>query len=354
MSVKARANETDAPRHWGATPDAVAKYARTLPRLIRQEQDELVQRWVQNKDEKAITRLFFDKIRVILWAVKSFNDKFHCDDKSDWNTDDLIGIGYQSFLKAVESYAKQDLASSDEKLAPSEGASQNKVNLSTYIYSTVYWSIVRDVSRTLPSIPFKSQHTLSLYKKKVDESMKKCTFTPKERDRLLEESGVPIDTIYGTNPSRKLVKISFDERRERHYPFYDEGSFSQFYALSLEEKYESDLSMDRPYDPALEKVEDQIDRTVLRGKFHLVSCSVLRSRERLVLELRNGLTVSEPMSFQKIAQELGVSAEYVRQIEAQALQKLRRAIAQCGTAVYPETMQTDRYRACKFLLDYEL
>ena len=53
-------------------------------------------------------------------------------------------------------------------------------------------------------------------------------------------------------------------------------------------------------------------------------------REWLVIQLRFGLGDGHVYPLDKIGKELGLTRERVRQIEAQALQKLRRAAAPAG------------------------
>ena len=52
--------------------------------------------------------------------------------------------------------------------------------------------------------------------------------------------------------------------------------------------------------------------------------------ERLVIQLRFGLGDGHVYPLDRIGKELGLTRERVRQIEAQALQKLRRAAAPAG------------------------
>jgi len=46
-------------------------------------------------------------------------------------------------------------------------------------------------------------------------------------------------------------------------------------------------------------------------------------RERKVIELRNGLSGYNPMTLEKLAVELGVTRERIRQIEAKAHERIR-------------------------------
>ena len=56
----------------------------------------------------------------------------------------------------------------------------------------------------------------------------------------------------------------------------------------------------------------------------------LPDTERDVLRLRFGLSGEEPMTLEAIGRKLGVTRERVRQIEAAALQRLRRLMAARG------------------------
>jgi RNA polymerase sigma factor (sigma-70 family) len=49
----------------------------------------------------------------------------------------------------------------------------------------------------------------------------------------------------------------------------------------------------------------------------------LTVRERRILELRYGLGAREPLTLQEIGAEVGLTRERVRQIEGEALDKLR-------------------------------
>jgi RNA polymerase primary sigma factor len=62
---------------------------------------------------------------------------------------------------------------------------------------------------------------------------------------------------------------------------------------------------------------------------HLAAClATLSEREAFILRLRYGLEVHHPHSLQEIGEILGVSRERIRQLEKQALEKLRQA--QCS------------------------
>lgn len=56
----------------------------------------------------------------------------------------------------------------------------------------------------------------------------------------------------------------------------------------------------------------------------------LDKRERLVIDLRYGLTGEAPLTQREIAQKCGISRSYVSRIEKKALEKLREKMEKCG------------------------
>ena len=58
--------------------------------------------------------------------------------------------------------------------------------------------------------------------------------------------------------------------------------------------------------------------------------SMLTERQQQVLRLRYGFSGEEPQSMEKVAVELGISKERVRQIEHQAMDKLKTMGANFG------------------------
>ena len=67
----------------------------------------------------------------------------------------------------------------------------------------------------------------------------------------------------------------------------------------------------------------------VRPELHLLA--VLAGQERQVVALRHGFE-GEPMSFEAVGEEMGMSASSVRRIEQRALDRLRRHLQQAGAA----------------------
>jgi RNA polymerase primary sigma factor len=70
--------------------------------------------------------------------------------------------------------------------------------------------------------------------------------------------------------------------------------------------------------------EEEASRQLLRERVRS-ALDVLTSRERTVIELRFGIKDGRPRTLDIVGNELGVTRERARQIEAQALEKLRRS-----------------------------
>ncbi|HEX8681256.1 MAG TPA: sigma-70 family RNA polymerase sigma factor [Ardenticatenaceae bacterium] len=97
-------------------------------------------------------------------------------------------------------------------------------------------------------------------------------------------------------------------------------------SLSLESPEESD---DRPLGDVLEEqgqpgVDEVVTETLLREAVGEV-LATLTMRESRVLELRFGLRDGEPRTLEAIATRFGLTKERIRQIEGEALSKLRRS-----------------------------
>jgi len=118
------------------------------------------------------------------------------------------------------------------------------------------------------------------------------TRMPAEKVMLLIRSGAPLASLDA--------------------PVSDEAVFGEFIP---------DTGSLSPEAPLLE------EETLRRVKLALESLS---DRERLVLELRYGIVNAREHTLQEIANRLGVSRERVRQVEQQAMQRLRRRRGRLG------------------------
>lgn len=75
-------------------------------------------------------------------------------------------------------------------------------------------------------------------------------------------------------------------------------------------------------DRTSEEPSEVANRHQLTGEVRSL-LSELTPRERCILELRYGLGARDPLTLQEIGAEIGLTRERVRQIEGEALEKLR-------------------------------
>jgi RNA polymerase primary sigma factor len=83
---------------------------------------------------------------------------------------------------------------------------------------------------------------------------------------------------------------------------------------TLADFVENDLTQD---------LEDQVDSTLLEGEIRRALAG-LTARESRIVELRYGLRDGHPLTLQDVAERFGLTRERIRQIEKEALAKLRK------------------------------
>jgi len=95
--------------------------------------------------------------------------------------------------------------------------------------------------------------------------------------------------------------------------------------LSLEEPVGDDGATlaDFVENDLTQALEDQVDSTLLEGEIRS-ALSGLTARESRIVELRYGLRDGQPLTLQDVAERFGLTRERIRQIEKEALAKLRK------------------------------
>lgn len=95
--------------------------------------------------------------------------------------------------------------------------------------------------------------------------------------------------------------------------------------LSLEEPVGDDGATlaDFVENDLTQALEDQVDSALLEGEIQR-ALSALSARESRIVELRYGLKDGQPLTLQDVAERFGLTRERIRQIEKEALAKLRR------------------------------
>ncbi|MBE7550119.1 MAG: sigma-70 family RNA polymerase sigma factor [Anaerolineales bacterium] len=95
--------------------------------------------------------------------------------------------------------------------------------------------------------------------------------------------------------------------------------------LSLEEPVGDDGATlaDFVENDLTQALEDQVDSTLLESEIRRALAG-LTARESRIVELRYGLRDGQPLTLQDVAERFGLTRERIRQIEKEALAKLRR------------------------------
>lgn len=169
-------------------------------------------------------------------------------------------------------------------------------------YAT-YW-IRQNISRYIGTqrhavrLPSHQAEALSRFKR-IESDLAQETQTPPTLDTVADEMHIPLSNLV------HLLNITQP-------------------SLSLETPRDSD---DRPLGDTLEgtetpPIDETVSDTLLREEVG-DALATLTSRESRVLELRFGLRDGEPRTLEAIAQRFGLTKERIRQIEGEALRKLR-------------------------------
>ncbi len=175
------------------------------------------------------------------------------------------------------------------------------VRLSTY---ASYW-IRQSVSRAVAvqtrviRLPVHKVDHLGKIKKVMGQLTQKLGRTPE-----LEE----IAAFTGDEP-QQIHELLQDgqETLSLEEPVGDDGA-------TLADFVENDLS---------QALEDQVDSTLLESEIRK-ALSNLTARESRIVELRYGLRDGQPLTLQDVAERFGLTRERIRQIEKEALAKLRK------------------------------
>ena len=73
-----------------------------------------------------------------------------------------------------------------------------------------------------------------------------------------------------------------------------------------------------------DSIVDDLDVKINSEKLRQYMIKALSPRERIIIELRYGLSDRQPLTQREVAEKLKISRSYVSRIEKKALEKLRR------------------------------
>ncbi len=175
------------------------------------------------------------------------------------------------------------------------------VRLSTYASYWIRQSVSRAVAvqtRTIRLPVHKVDH-LGKIRKVMGQLTQTLGRTP-EVEEIAAQTGDAPEQIH------ELLKDG-QETLSLEEPVGDDGA-------TLADFVENDISQD---------LEDQVDSTLLETEIRQALAG-LTARESRIVELRYGLRDGHPLTLQDVAERFGLTRERIRQIEKEALAKLRR------------------------------
>jgi RNA polymerase primary sigma factor len=267
-----------------SSSSSASSYLRRLTRerLLSPEVEKELARRAAKGDEEAKRRLIEANMRLVFNIARSFRH-------TSLPFEDLVQEGAIGLIQAVERYD------------PSRG-----FRFSTYATHWIRQSISRAIDmkaraiRIPPYISEMVRKVQRVYAKLVGELGRVPTV-----DEVSEAVGIP---------SSRLLRLLFSQRD----------------VVSLEglEEDNDGFSPSSPWDPMAESPEDVVIRRQFCRELERVLWS-LTEQERLVLAKRLGFEEEGVRkSRAQVAMELNISRERVRQIERQALEKVRFAFLQ--------------------------
>ena len=261
-----------------STSDPLRLYVRQIgdgPLLTREEERELARR-KDAGDEAAKRRLIEANLRLVMSITRHYT-------RADVPLLDLIQEGNLGLIRAVEKF--------DYRMG---------YKLSTYATWWIRQSITRalaDQGRTI-RLPVHVAEQVRRMMRARRQLAQRLNRDPTAKE-VADESGLPESRI---EQLRDLVEdpVSLET---------PVGDGESLYGDLIE-----DTKSDRP---------DQETALNLRQKELTRALQSLNPRMRHVLELRFGLSGSDPKTLEEVGEGLGVTRERVRQLETRALRELR-------------------------------
>ena len=264
--------------------DALTAYMAELakyPPISREEEHELAVRWVEEGDESAARRLVLANLRLVVKIAMEY--------RRAWtNVLDLIQDGNVGLLEAVQRYD------------PYQG-----VKLSTY---AVYWirayilQYILDNFRIVRLGTTRAQRKLFWRLNKEKRQLEREGFEVAPR-LLAERLDVSESDVEDMDMRLRESDLSMNAPVRRDEPGAEFGDFMRSRGSSAEEEV-GDTELRRVFMEQVQAFAEDLDE-----------------RDRKLVEER--VLAEEPKTLAELGEELGVSRERVRQLEARIVKRLR-------------------------------
>jgi RNA polymerase sigma factor (sigma-70 family) len=258
------------------TLDAWLEQAQAHSLLTRQEEVELTQR-IRARDPFARERLILCNLRLVLKIALAYR-------RANVPLVDLLQEGIGGLMQAVEHF--------DE---------QRGFKFSTYAVHWIRQAISRYIDRTARTIRLPSY---------IIADMSQQNRAALELEQTLQRAPTTDELAGHLEKTRKQVR-TIERLPEEPVPLGAPVGGD-----------DSTTTLSDVVEDANCETHQRLDNWIRREQIDQL-LDTLTSRERTIIELRFGLEGDEGQTLRAIAVQLGVTKERVRQIEAQAMKKLR-------------------------------
>ena len=276
-------DESPDPRRGASQPSSsMGLYLRDIrrTRLLTPEQEIELALRIEKGDEDARSRMIESNLRLVVKIAKRYVNR-------GLQFMDLIEEGNVGLIKAVE------------RFKASKGC-----RFSTYATWWIRQSIERALTNQVRTIrlPVHVSDDVERMNRAAEALNRRLGRYPAEEE-LAEETGFTLAYIQRLQSIRRKI-FSIDQAIDV------DGDFT------LQDKLE---------DPCTEDPVDSIHTEKMR-RYVLCKLTTLTERERRILTMRFGLDDDESMTLERIGKAFGVTRERIRQIQVEALAKLRGAL----------------------------
>lgn len=266
--------------------DSLGRYLaelRRYPPLAREEEHALAVRFVEQGDREAARALVLRNMRLVVHIAMDY--------RRTWtNVLDLIQEGNVGLLQAVQRYD------------PYQG-----VKLSTY---AAYWIRAYILKYLLDNI--------RLVRLGTTRAQRKLFFRLNKEKRALEREGFAVEPRL----LAERLDVTEDDVRDMEHRLAEND-------LSIDAPVGRDDGHGTTYGDFLtatgageeERIADNELKSVFMEKVHAFAAELENPRDRRIIDER--ILAEEPKTLQELGDELGITRERVRQLEARLVKRLR-------------------------------
>ncbi|MBS3813766.1 sigma-70 family RNA polymerase sigma factor [Candidatus Bipolaricaulota bacterium] len=265
------------------------------PLLTRQEEVQLAQQ-IEEGDQAAKQELATANLRLVISIAKKYRN-------FGLSFLDLIQEGNLGLMKAVEKFDWR-----------------KGYKFSTYATWWIRQAILRAItnrSRTI-RVPAHMSELIRDIKKVEREYLQEHGEEPQPKE-IAEELDIPKEKV-------RRAKKTAQRTTSLDKPLNEEGD-------------SSGVLGDIMADDSLPNPEEESLQSLLKDELKKLLHEVLTDRERRILQLRYGLEDYHPRTLNEVGKVFGISRERVRQIQKQAINKLKSPKVKNKLRAYMETYQ---------------